>query len=246
MCAAGLVALLSQCGEAPEKPLTADEIVIRSIDSAGGQAYLENAIAFKFRNRTYRYHREAGQRVYERETQTDSGVITDILQGGAFTRLFDSTAVALPDSLQQRYGNSVNSVHYFAYLPYGLNDAAVNRELLGKVALKGQEYYKVRVTFDQQGGGEDFEDVFVYWFNTQSFNPDYLAYEYHTNGGGLRFREAYNTRRIGGIRFQDYINYKAEVGLPVAGLDSIYGAGGLEELSRIELEEVTVTPGSYN
>lgn len=41
---------------------------------------------------------------------------------------------------------------------------------------------------------------------------DFLAYEYNVNGGGVLFREAFNSRMIEGMRFQDYINYGALVG----------------------------------
>ena len=240
--------LTTSCREQVPSPeaLTADTIVTRSIEASGGDAYRDSRVRFTFRERTYRYYRDGDQRVYERETVTDSGALRDILKGSSFTRLLDSVEIPLPDSLQTLFGNSVNSGHYFAYLPYGLKDPAAKRELLGEVELEGSRYYKIRVTFDQQGGGDDFEDVFVYWFNTKTLFPDYLAYLYHTNGGGLRFRKGYNPRVVGGLRFQDYINYKAEMGTPVAALDSLYAAGSLEEVSRIELSDIEVTPGNYN
>ena len=64
--------------------------------------------------------------------------------------------------------------------------------------------------FTEEDGGKDFEDVFLYWFDEQTFSMDYLAYSYITDGGGVRFREAFNKSEIGGIVFQDYINYKPE------------------------------------
>lgn len=237
---------LAGCSEKPSKPLTADQVVTRAIDSSGGDLYRTSQVSFVFRDREYRYYRDGGQRVYERLTQTDSGLVRDILHGGNFRREVADREVPLPDSLQLAYGNSVNSVHYFAYLPFGLNDPAVNRELLGESELEGERYYKVRVTFDREGGGTDYDDVFVYWFNTRTYLPDYLAYAYHTNGGGLRFRKAYNPRVVAGIRFQDYINYKADKEASVEALDSLFLAGKLEELSRVELKDIRVTPGSYN
>jgi len=69
-------------------------------------------------------------------------------------------------------------------------------------------YYKLKVTFDQDGGGDDFDDTYVYFFNKATFKPDYLAYDFHVNGGGMRFREAYNERYVNGIRFVDYNNMK--------------------------------------
>ena len=70
---------------------------------------------------------------------------------------------------------------------------------------------------------------------------DYLAYSYETDGGGIRFRAAYNPREINGLRFQDYVNYKPQ-GLDVAlkDLDYLYEQGSLIEVSKIELENVKV------
>ena len=67
---------------------------------------------------------------------------------------------------------------------------------------------------------------------------DYLAYNYKVNGGGVRFRSSYNRRNVGGIIFQDYINYKAEVGTPLKDLPTLYENDKLKEVSRIDTENV--------
>ena len=67
---------------------------------------------------------------------------------------------------------------------------------------------------------------------------DYLAYSYEVDGGGVRFREAYNTRKIGGVLFQDYVNYKHLKNTDVSTFDILFEKGELKELSRIELENV--------
>jgi len=66
----------------------------------------------------------------------------------------------------------------------------------------------VNILDNQEGGGDDFDDTYVYFFNKSTFKPDYLAYDFHVNGGGMRFREAYNERYVNGIRFVDYNNMK--------------------------------------
>ncbi len=221
-------------------------IVDKSIEASGGDLYRSSDIIFTFRDREYRCYRKAGQRVLMRLTETDTARIEDLLTGSSFERRIDGVIQSLPDSTRLSLSEAVNSVHYFAYLPKGLNDAAVNKTYLGLEKVRDSDYHKVQVTFDQEGGGTDFEDVFVYWFNAQTFYPDYLAYEYHTNGGGKRFREAYNARRVGGIRFADYRNYKYSGPLPVSELDSLFLRDELEFLSLIELEKIKVTPGNYN
>jgi hypothetical protein len=145
-----------------------------------------------------------------------------------------------------KYSNSINSVHYFAYLPYGLNDPAVNKKLLGETQIGDGQYYKVEVTFDKIGGGEDFEDIYIYWINKETFKPDYLAYEFNTDGGGARFRKAFNERIINGIRFVDYYNYKASENISVYELEALFKLKKLELLSTIRLEDISVNPDSCN
>lgn len=133
-------------------------------------------------------------------------------------------------------------MHYFSVLPYGLNDKAVNKTYLGKTKIKGKDYHKIKITFNEDGGGEDFDDVFIYWIDIQTFKVDYLAYSYsESNGMGLRFREAYNERFIDSIRFVDYNNYKPKYKvLVIEDLDIHFERGALELLSKIELKKLFV------
>ncbi|MEN0004759.1 MAG: DUF6503 family protein, partial [Bacteroidota bacterium] len=139
------------------------------------------------------------------------------------------------------YSNSVNSVVYFALLPYFLNDGAVQKTYLGEAKLNQRWYHKIKVTFAQEGGGKDFEDEYIYWINKGGYTMDYLAYNYQVNGGGARFRAAYNFRVEKGIRFADYRNMKPLDGsMEVASFDALYEADQLKEVSRIETENVRV------
>jgi hypothetical protein len=226
------------------EPPAVQEIVDGSIKVSGGEQYKSSMISFDFRGHHYVMEPHESGRILKRIRFTDSVTVTDVKQGNEFQRLMNDSVVAVPDSMAIRYANSINSVHYFAYLPYGLNDPAVNKKLLGEVTVDGRPYYEVQVTFDREGGGKDYEDVYVYWFNKQNLKPDYLAYEFETDGGGLRFRKAYNERYVGGIRFVDYYNYESEVGIHPSLLDSLYQAGKLRLLSKIELRNIEVNPGS--
>ncbi|NJM93426.1 MAG: hypothetical protein HC842_01095, partial [Cytophagales bacterium] len=76
------------------------------------------------------------------------------------------------------------------------------------VILDGQAYHKVLVSFDTEGGGEDYQDRFVYYFHSETFLIDFLSYEYATNGGGQRFRVCTRRHRVGALVLQDYDNYR--------------------------------------
>lgn len=236
------------CKEHTEKALSAQYIVDKSIEVSGGvQLYEKSTIKFNFRGRDYVSEMEGKRKTLKRIQKNDTIDLLDILSPEGFQRFDTNSLVSLHDSLATKYGNSVNSVHYFSKLPYGLNDPAVHKELLAETEINGRSYYKVKVTFDQAGGGDDFDDTYVYFFNKDTFKPDYLAYDFHVNGGGMRFREAYNERYINGIRFVDYNNMKPiDANTSVLQVDSLFNNDRLKLLSKIELTDVSVSQDNYN
>lgn len=236
-----IVTLLG-CDQKSAKYLSAQDVIDKSIEVSGGAKFDSSIIEFDFRDKHYYAERNQGAFKLVRTFKDSTGKITDFLTNKGFERHENNKPVKVPDSMLSRYSASVNSVHYFSVLPYGLNDAAVNKALLEEKNIKNKAYYKVKITFNQDGGGEDFEDVFVYWINQESFKVDYLAYSYNeTDGTGFRFREAYNERYINGLRFVDYNNYKPKQSkLSVSQLDELFEKGELELLSKIELKNINV------
>lgn len=221
----------------------AQKVVDEAIAVHGGDLYNNSLVRFTFRNRQYKARVQGSSFEYERIFTDSSGQqIRDVLNNGGLYREINGNRVALSAKDSSAYANSVNSVLYFALLPAHLNDRAVIKEHLGEVNIKGKPYHKIKVTFRQEGGGKDFEDTYIYWFHRDKGTMDYLAYNYQTDGGGARFREAYNVRNVNGIQFSDYINYKPkdESNLDVETFDGLFAKGELEELSRIESENVEV------
>ncbi|MEM8566344.1 MAG: DUF6503 family protein [Bacteroidota bacterium] len=224
------------CGSTPN----VDEIVNNAIATSGGDLFEKTEIQFEFRDREYGYKKADGNFEYIRLFEDSSRAVRDILTNGGFTREVDGIITDVPDTMAIKYSNSVNSVIYFALLPYGLNDPAVNKSYLGPTTLDGKQYHKIKVTFNQKGGGEDYQDIFIYWIDVAENKVDYLAYSYETEGGGIRFRAAYNERFINGIRFVDYVNYKPQSDVVLEEIDNTFERGELEELSKIELTGIKV------
>lgn len=234
-----IIAVSLACNSEKE---TVEQIIDRTIENAGGENYKNAEISFDFRKGSYRSRREGGKFELERVLPDSTGTqYRDVINNKGFTRYYKDTVVKLSDSMKNVYANSVNSVHYFVQLPFGLNDEAVNKELIGKDTIYEKEYYEIKVTFNVKGGGTDHEDIYMYWVDTQNYSIDYLAYSFEVEGGGLRFRKAYNPRTIEGIRFVDYENYKTDdLDTPLSELDDLYEARQLELLSKIENRNMEV------
>ncbi len=224
------------------KLIDPQKIVDKAILAAGGEKYLNSVVEYDFRGRHYVARRNGGSFSYERIFDDSVGIIHDIVSNNGFQRKINGEIVEVADTMAVKYTSSTNSVNYFALLPFRLNDDAVVKKYLGETTIKGARYYLVQITFKAAGGGEDHEDVYLYWFNQENFNMDYLAYSFaESDETSFRFREAYNPRVIGGMRFQDYINFKPKSNsFSVDQAEELYKQGELVELSRIETENVTV------
>lgn len=220
----------------------AQEIVDAAIQAHQAHLFEQSTIEFDFRGRHYRSTRDGGSYVYERIFSDSTGTFHDSLSNNGFTRHHNGNLVKLAKKDADSYSNSVNSVIYFVQLPYFLNDAAVNKTYLGTSEIKGESYDKIKVDFRKEGGGDDFQDEFIYWFHQDKKTMDYLAYNYQTEGGGARFRAAYNVRSVEGIRFADYINFKPseKSNLDIETFDALYNEDALIEVSRIDSENVEV------
>ncbi|MFD2202844.1 DUF6503 family protein [Shivajiella indica] len=219
----------------------AQRIVDRSIQAHGGKLFEKAKISFDFRERYYEIFKSPKRYEYIREFTDSTGMVRDVLNNDGFQRTINGKLAALTDERTGAFTRSVNSVAYFAYLPYGLNDPAVFKTYLGEDEIDGKKYFLVQVTFSEEGGGEDFDDVFLYWFNQDNYLIDYLAYSYHTDGGGVRFRKAIQQHEVGGLILQDYENYKPEdKNTPVFEMGKLYKSDKLELLSEILLENIRV------
>lgn len=238
----------------PDEPLPeatqenpAQAVVDQAIAEHGGAVLNHAIVEFDFREFHYTITRDGGLYHYER-TFTDStgAAIHDVLDNDGITRTVDGEPVTLTEEETNRIATPLNSVPYFALLPYNLNDPAVQKRTLGEVTMAGEPYDKIEITFEEEGGGRDFEDRFIYWFHRDRYTMDYLAYDFHVDDGGTRFREAYNVRTIGGVRFADYHNFISDSlqthGDPIERYDILMAQTDLELLSDIVLENITVRP----
>lgn len=213
-------------------------ILDEAMKAHGGALYQNASYQFVFRNNLYSFKNDGQKYCYTAMKNKDEDTTYDVLNNDGLIRTINQVDQNLSTSDQAKYSGGINSVIYFATLPYKLKDPAVNKSYKGTTSIKGETYEVLEITFNQEGGGRDHDDTFHYWLNKETHLIDYLAYNYAVGKGGVRFRAAYNTRNIDGVVFQDYINYKAEIGTPLIDLPKLYEADQLKKLSVIATEDV--------
>ena len=90
-----------------------------------------------------------------RQFKKGDSLYLDKLNNTEFVRTINNERVELSERWINGYSNSLNSVFYFAMLPFKLDDKAVILSYFGKQKTKNGEYFLVKVSFKQEGGGED-------------------------------------------------------------------------------------------
>ncbi|NAS30785.1 hypothetical protein GTQ40_07370 [Flavobacteriaceae bacterium R38] len=211
----------------------AEAILQKAIRAHGGTRYNAAAYQFVFRGDTYTFKSKEGSYLYAVKKQEKGKEIYDVIENGVFKRTINNEEKALSKGAVTRHYEALNSVVYFATLPHKLNDASVNKTYKGSTTIKGKTYDALEISFSGDHG-----DIFHFWIDQKTGIIDYFAYKFTAGGGGTRFRSAYNPRTIDGIRFQDYINYKAASKVAFSELPALYEAGKLKKLSNIDTEQI--------
>jgi hypothetical protein len=208
------------------------EIIKKSVDAHGGKNYKNLDIKFDFRQFSYHIKLNKNTYFYQRNFKDSIGnKIEDAIDNGNFTRSINGKKVELSEKDQSRFKEATNSVAYFMLLPYKLLDKAVNLEYLGETAFENNEYHKIKVWFDEEGGGRDHEDIYCYWINKQTNLVDYLAYA----NGGPRLRKVIKRDVIDGVTYQNYDNYQIlDKEIPANLYDQAFKDGKYKLLSKIE------------
>lgn len=230
------ITVLNACVQKEDKAI---KIINESISKHGGQLYLDKTVEVTFRKFQLKIDHRKDTFRYERNYPDSTGWVQEVFSNEITYRNVNDERQDLDKKTIDKFQNGINAMVYFIMLPYRLQDEAVLPEYLGKEMIKDVEYHKIRVIFKREGGGQDHEDVYLYWF-TEDYSLDYLAYEYYSDETGRRFREAFNRRDVNGIVFQDYNNYAEEIEGDFSTIGKRFEMGELKKLSLVSLEEINV------
>lgn len=203
-----LILVLAQNGCKPSPPPDPKVILAHVLQAHGSERLQRATVTFNFRGKAFSVTRNGGQYRYIRQYQDSTHQVKESLSNQGVEKWVNGTPQVLTDVDRAKIETALNSVVYFALLPFNLTDAAVQLRYLRETQIESEPYHEIEVTFKQAGGGLDYQDRYVYWFHTNRYTMDYFAYYYPTGEVGSRFRKALNPRVINGVRFADYFNFR--------------------------------------
>jgi hypothetical protein len=220
------------------------KLVERVVAAHGASKLGEASVDFVFRGTPYRMTRSGGRYRYERWPSPRQH---EVLTNDGYRFLVDGQPAKLSRAMLAARARDLNSVVYFASLPYPLLDEAVRPRPVGRQTVGGVEHDVLEIRFAEAGGGEDHDDVFRYWLDPATGQMRHLAYSFARSGGGVRFRVATSTEASGGVVFVNWANFGVDdPEVPLESLPGRWAQGDLPELSDIELGGVQVTEPRFD
>lgn len=221
-----------------------ERLIERAVEAHRARKLASATVEFSFRDVPYRMTRDAGRFRYERWPAPGR---REVLTNRGFTLYIHGRPAKLSPVAAAARSRSLNSVVYFASLPYVLLDPAVRARAVGPQGVGGRALDVVEVRFVAEGGGEDHDDVFRYWFDPETGELAYLAYSFTRGQGGVRFRERTGVVVSEGVKLVNWANF----GLPdpsvdLASLPELWSRGELPRLSNVELEDVEVSSAWFD
>ncbi|HEX6201430.1 MAG TPA: hypothetical protein VF100_00420 [Thermoanaerobaculia bacterium] len=224
-------------------------IVEQSIAFHGGEVYARSEISFKIVSRSGSFdavvRHDGGRYRHAVTSETEEGLRTVVVTNDTVEVRVDGEPRPVPAEGERRWRDFVSARVWFPLLPFRLADAGVRQRDLGLETWPATEaggepvtLHRVKVTFDAGG------DEYLFWFDAETGRLEKLAYRF---AGGLRFREAFGFRRVGGVLFADHRNLgldwdDAAEAMPVDVIDPRFVSERLAPISTIRLEDVEVTP----
>jgi len=234
----------SSAAEGPG-PVSRLDIVDRSIEFHGGELFQRSASQLRVCSRSgcYAVVSRIDGGLFDLQAE---GTVRDEVRRVRVTNdtvelWHDGVPTEVDSEWLQTLRNWVMARVYFVYLPYRLNDGSVFKRDLGLEVWEGRSLHKVKVTFTP-GSSSGADDEFLYWFDPETGRLEQFAYSYAGDPGGLRFRRAFNFRRVGGMLFYDQKNWGVEG--PSLNVDDI-SPKVIETwrlVSTVTVEDIEVTP----
>ena len=171
------ILLLSFACQSP-KSKKVEEIINTVVVNSGFDSAIFS-VNFDFRDHHYSLKQKPSFYSFSRSIIQNEIEVKDVMTPNQpLKRYLDGVPIKISDSIRGVYSNSLNSVMYFFQLPKPLQDPSVIKVLMSSIEINGYSYWTIKVTFKEEGGGEDYQDEYRYWINQNNYEIDFLAYNY--------------------------------------------------------------------
>lgn len=217
------------------------KVIDQSIEYHGGSVYggSETRLRLCSKSGCFRIVSRTEGGFFDHDVSSDSGGRRVRVTNEAVETWGNGVPEPIAGDQEQHWRDWVSQRVYFPFLPYHLNDDSVYKEDLGMVEWNGKPFHLVKVRFEERSSSSASSE-YLLWFAPDTARLEQYAYSFE---GGLRFRVAFNFRRVGGILFSDNENHGIDGrGLTVDLIDESYVENEMTHISTVRLEDIGVRP----
>ena len=221
------------------KTLAAEEILSYSIESSGGEDFMNSSISFNIDDFNYQIIRQGNIQDFQVVRQVDTIQYKAIYKNGY-------SAYFINDINQEEIAHSRKFIEtrlegetYIFSIPHVFKQNATIVSKMEDVYIDQKKYYSLHITFKVIE--DDPEDEFYLYIDQETFLVDYYAYKFDLTGNRRLFKKAINRKNIEGIAFTDYWAFSSPVdSTALKDLYKLYNIKSLQGLAKIEYQNIAV------
>ncbi|NND88766.1 MAG: hypothetical protein HKM28_05925 [Flavobacteriaceae bacterium] len=240
-----LLSLMFFAACSTEPQISADTILEKSIEAAGGEDFFHSTISFSIEDYEYVLKRDGYLTDFSLTREIDTTIYFSTYKGGLMH--YYVNGVEEPESMQSRkfLDARLDGFTFLSSMPHVFNENGTIVERLENVTIQQKEYYTLRITYKHQEGMED-RNIFYLYIDPDTFYIDYVAFKLDVYQNFQNFRRNYNRRKIEGILFSDFYSfYPHDQSMPLDSLYHYYNKRDVREGPATEYKNISVEIQPY-
>ena len=234
-----ILLLIWSCGETTT-PITAGEVLEKAVEKSGTRALYNAELGFTLADIQYKSVRADNDYTYTMTRSRD----TITYQAKAYNGGFEYTENGNPKSYGAQNGQvekQLLALNDFMALPAIFeNDNSAVLTLKKTIQIDEQKYYVLHIGYKDLMP-TDIIPAYNLYINQETFGLEFIAYEFQPAQGRHFLREAFNSRTIEGVSFNDYRTYRTKTAdIALDSLPHLLGANQLDLQNAFTPENITV------
>lgn len=169
--------------------------------------------------------------------KTDSLVLDNM----GFTSYLNGKPIEnLTDSEKRDLNKTLKTELFFAELIFGLNSPTTQKKYLQEEKINETAYKKVKIEFIEENYEQDYLTAAVFWINTATQKPDFVAVNFDEKTKETEFLKLENPRTIENILFFDYRVYISDQEAEIEKMAELFEEDKLIQKEVRKYEDIKV------
>ncbi|PQB04951.1 DUF6503 family protein [Aureitalea marina] len=230
--------LLIACGQEHKNEISAQQIIERSIESYGGEAFFNSVVSFEVDDLKYNLIRKDHITDFTVSRLKDSMDLVGRYQNGLLEYYVDGELQELGTYNLRILRGKLDGFTYMNSIPHILIQNAITLTRMADVTIRNKPQLVVEAKWlkieDQD------QDILYLYLDPETYRINYTAEQLEVTGGYPQFKRYFNFQEVNGLLFADYYSFARKDSVELDKMYQRFELADLRELDQINLKDIEV------